>query len=202
MRLTSFMCGGGKFLGSALVISPKNASRLGQPFNFKFILGRKYTDDTGPDDAEVIKSSDTDDSSTAYPRKVEQKRGVLVKSTVPEYFPDLIAIPVIRRPVFPGFYKTITIHNSIVAKEITEAFRNRKPYIGLFLKKNDNELMKINESSVPPSVVDSQNSRDEFIETLDDIHKVGVLAQVVNLIPGSDFSEGECIFYSTPNFEY
>ncbi|KAJ4158186.1 uncharacterized protein LMH87_008722 [Akanthomyces muscarius] len=51
-------------------------------------------------------------------RKSSEK--ALQKPVVPDVYPQVLAIPIARRPLFPGFYKAITIKDPDVATAITE----------------------------------------------------------------------------------
>ena len=61
----------------------------------------------------------------------------LTKPTIPEVYPQVMAIPIGKRPLFPGFYKAITIKNREVAAAISEMMKRGQPYIGAFLLKDD-----------------------------------------------------------------
>lgn len=120
------------------------------------------------------------------------KKGVLVKSTVPDYFPELLAIPVGRRPIFPGFYKTITIYNTDVAKAVINTFKKGQPFIGLFMSKSitDPIIMRdLNNNQKKILDANPDEHHSEIIKSLDEIQKVGVLAQIVNIIPGLKINE-------------
>ncbi|KAK2675607.1 hypothetical protein RAB80_007792 [Fusarium oxysporum f. sp. vasinfectum] len=60
----------------------------------------------------------------------------LQKPVVPEVYPQVLAIPIARRPLFPGFYKAITIKDPEVANAITESIKRGQPYdvydVGVF----------------------------------------------------------------------
>lgn len=88
----------------------------------------------------------------------------LVRATAPASFPSLLSIPISGRPVFPGFYKTISIKDKMLISAMTKLLKKGSPYVGIFLNSVD-----INEN--------------ETIHKLKDIHKIGVLAQIVNVIP-------------------
>ncbi len=59
----------------------------------------------------------------------------LQKPIVPEIYPQVMAIPIAKRPLFPGFYKAITIKDQNVANAITEMIKRGQPYVGAFLFK-------------------------------------------------------------------
>ncbi|EXJ53535.1 lon protease like, mitochondrial [Cladophialophora psammophila CBS 110553] len=86
------------------------------------------------------------------------------KPTIPETYPQVMAIPIAKRPLFPGFYKAITIRDPNVAAAITEMMRRGQPYVGAFLFKDD-------------------AADKDIIEKMDDVHDVGVFAQITSAFP-------------------
>ncbi|CEJ87012.1 Putative Lon protease homolog, mitochondrial [[Torrubiella] hemipterigena] len=95
-------------------------------------------------------------------RKSAEK--ALTKPVVPDVYPQVLAIPIARRPLFPGFYKAITIKDPDVATAITESIKRGQPYVGAFLFKDENE--------------DS-----DVIRNVDDVYDVGVFAQITSAFP-------------------
>ncbi|UNI13513.1 Endopeptidase La [Purpureocillium takamizusanense] len=88
----------------------------------------------------------------------------LQKPVVPEVYPQVLAIPIARRPLFPGFYKAITIKDPDVATAITESIKRGQPYVGAFLFKDENE-------------------DEDVIRNVDDVYDVGVFAQITSAFP-------------------
>lgn len=88
----------------------------------------------------------------------------LQKPVVPDVYPQVLAIPIARRPLFPGFYKAITIKDPNVATAITESIKRGQPYVGAFLFKNENE-------------------DEDIIRNVEDVHDVGVFAQITSAFP-------------------
>lgn len=88
----------------------------------------------------------------------------LTKPVVPDVYPQVLAIPIARRPLFPGFYKAITIKDPEVATAITESIKRGQPYVGAFLFKDENE-------------------DDDVIRNADDVYDVGVFAQITSAFP-------------------
>ncbi|KAH7328356.1 Lon protease C-terminal proteolytic domain-containing protein [Stachybotrys elegans] len=95
-------------------------------------------------------------------RKSPEK--ALQKPVVPDVYPQVLAIPIARRPLFPGFYKAITIKDPNVATAITESIKRGQPYVGAFLFKNENE-------------------DEDVIRNVDDVYDVGVFAQITSAFP-------------------
>ena len=96
-------------------------------------------------------------------RKTSTERGIQ-KPTVPEVYPQVMAIPIAKRPLFPGFYKAITVRDANVIAAIQEMMRRGQPYVGAFLFKDE-------------------SSDKDIIESKDDVHDVGVFAQVTSAFP-------------------
>lgn len=88
----------------------------------------------------------------------------LSKPVVPDVYPQVLAIPIARRPLFPGFYKAITIKDPDVATAITESIKRGQPYVGAFLFKDENE-------------------DEDVIRNVDDVYDTGVFAQITSAFP-------------------
>lgn len=88
----------------------------------------------------------------------------LSKPTVPENYPQVMAIPIAKRPLFPGFYKAITIRDRNVVEAIQEMIKRGQPYVGAFLFKDD-------------------AADKDIIEKVEDVHEVGVFAQITSAFP-------------------
>jgi Lon-like ATP-dependent protease len=113
-------------------------------------------------------SSGSDGSGSSDGGKRGRKSGerALSKPIVPEVYPQVMAIPIAKRPLFPGFYKAITIRDPNVAAAITEMIKRGQPYIGAFLFKDE-------------------NADEDVIHNVDDVHDVGVFAQITSAFPVS-----------------
>ena len=96
-------------------------------------------------------------------RKPSTERA-LQKPSVPEVYPQVMAIPITKRPLFPGFYKAITIRDPNVSAAITEMMKRGQPYVGAFLFKDE-------------------AADKDVIESVDDVYDVGVFAQVTSAFP-------------------
>ncbi|XP_008835152.1 lon protease homolog, mitochondrial [Nannospalax galili] len=83
----------------------------------------------------------------------------LAPMTVPDVFPHLPLIAITRNPVFPRFIKIVEVKNKKLVELLRRKVRLAQPYVGVFLKKDDN-----NESDV--------------VESLDEIYHTGTFAQI------------------------
>ncbi|RFU28275.1 hypothetical protein B7463_g8056, partial [Scytalidium lignicola] len=88
----------------------------------------------------------------------------LQKATVPDVYPQVMAIPIAKRPLFPGFYKAITIRDPNVVAAIQDMIKRGQPYVGAFLFKDE-------------------NADRDTIDSMDDVHDVGVFAQITSAFP-------------------
>ncbi|KAJ1563597.1 ATP-dependent Lon protease pim1, partial [Cladochytrium tenue] len=88
----------------------------------------------------------------------------LQRIAIPKEYPQLLAIPLTRRPLFPGFYKSLHIRDPQVIGAIKALVDRRQPYLGVFLAKDD-------------------NSELDIVTSPDQVHPVGVFAQISNIYP-------------------
>jgi hypothetical protein len=84
------------------------------------------------------------------------------KQSVPDVYPQVLALPIARRPLFPGFYKAVVIRNPAVVAAIKDMMKRGQPYIGAFLLK------------------DEQADAD-IVTDMDAVHPVGVFAQITSV---------------------
>ena len=107
--------------------------------------------------------SEAGDGSRKGGRKNSTERAVQ-KPSVPEVYPQVMALPIAQRPLFPGFYKAITVRDRNVAAAMQEAYRRGQPYVGAFLFKDE-------------------SANKDIIEHWDDVYDVGVFAQITSTFP-------------------
>ena len=88
----------------------------------------------------------------------------VIPNDTPEAFDKLLCIPISRRPVFPGFYKSININNHLTVETLSLQFKNGNPFVGIFLSKKP--------------------LKNDLIENRDSIFNVGTLSRIINIIPG------------------
>lgn len=118
--------------------------------------------DSKPSAAGGAGSGSNDDSGKKGKKGSGEK--ALQKPAVPDVYPQVMAIPIAKRPLFPGFYKAITIRDPNVAVAIQDMMKRGQPYVGAFLFKDD-------------------NADGDVIENLDDVYDVGVFAQITAAYP-------------------
>ncbi|BEI86253.1 hypothetical protein CcaverHIS002_0605400 [Cutaneotrichosporon cavernicola] len=91
----------------------------------------------------------------------------IAKPSIPEVYPQVLALPITRRPLFPGFYKAVTITSPAVIKAIRDLISHGQPYIGAFLLKDS-------------------DSDSDVITSVDQVHPVGVFAQITSVFSSAD----------------
>ncbi|ORX37316.1 Lon protease C-terminal proteolytic domain-domain-containing protein [Kockovaella imperatae] len=104
--------------------------------------------------AESSSSSSNDNTPPRTGREI-------ARPDVPEIYPQLLALPLTQRPLFPSFYKAVTIHNPAVIKAVKQLVARGQPYLGAFLLK---------EADVDADVITS----------MDQVHPVGIFAQITS----------------------
>jgi Lon-like ATP-dependent protease len=94
----------------------------------------------------------------------------LVKPSVPDVYPQVMAIPIAQRPLFPGFYKAITIRDPIVIAAVQELLKQGQSYVGAFLLK------------------DPQSSQD-VINDPSEVYDIGTFCQITGAFPAGSNDE-------------
>jgi Lon-like ATP-dependent protease len=88
----------------------------------------------------------------------------LVKPSIPDVYPQVMAIPLVKRPLFPGFYKAITIRDREVGQAIADMVKRGQPYIGAFMFKDD-------------------TADKDVIHDRSEVYDVGTFCQVTSAFP-------------------
>ncbi|KAI8064429.1 ATP-dependent protease La [Gongronella butleri] len=96
----------------------------------------------------------------------------LQKPSVPEIYPQVLALPIARRPLFPGFYKAVVVKDPHVTAAIKELLKRGQPYVGAFLLKDEDLDVDV-------------------IQSMDQVHNVGVFAQITSVFPASAGKDGK-----------
>lgn len=109
-------------------------------------------------------SSDGSGDGGRRSRKDKSSERSLEKPRIPEVYPQVMAIPIAKRPLFPGFYKAININDPNVAQAILDMFKRGQPYVGAFMLKDD-------------------NANKDVIDDPNEVHDVGVFAQITSAFP-------------------
>ena len=120
------------------------------------------TESSSPVSSGSDEASDSGSSDLPPPDNTSSSRNVPTKLSVPEVYPQVLALPISRRPLFPGFYKALVVRDPIVVAAIKDMIQRGQPYIGAFLLKNG-------------------DSDSDTVKDLDSIHRVGVFAQITSV---------------------
>lgn len=96
----------------------------------------------------------------------------VAKQVVPEEYPQVLALPITRRPLFPGFYKAVVIRDPAVVAAIKETTKRGQPYLGAFLLKSD-------------------DSDADIITDMNAVHPVGVFAQITSTFMSNPQKDGQ-----------
>ncbi|ODN81802.1 ATP-dependent protease La [Cryptococcus amylolentus CBS 6039] len=85
----------------------------------------------------------------------------LAKPIIPSIYPQVLAIPITHRPLFPGFYKAVTVRSPPVIKAIRDLQAHGQPYVGAFLLKDS-------------------TSDSDVVTDINQVHPVGVFCQITS----------------------
>ncbi|GLB40756.1 putative ATP-dependent serine protease that mediates the selective degradation of misfolded, unassembled or oxidatively damaged polypeptides as well as certain short-lived regulatory proteins in the mitochondrial matrix [Lyophyllum shimeji] len=144
----------------------------------------KLEEDKPPDSTQPPPDPPSDPQAPANPPNAPQSppsspppsrpsSSSIAKQSVPEVYPQVLALPIARRPLFPGFYKAVVIRNPSVVAAIKEMMKRGQPYLGAFLLKDE-------------------NADSDVITDIDSVHSVGVLAQITSVFAAAaSGKEGE-----------
>jgi ATP-dependent Lon protease len=102
--------------------------------------GRSSSTSSTSGSAGASSASDGGESSTppSSDNGDDAPNHAISKRSVPEVYPQVLALPITRRPLFPGFYKAVVVRNPAVIAAIEDAMKRGQPYIGAFLLKDEN----------------------------------------------------------------
>ena len=117
---------------------------------------------------------DNSPPSSPPPRDPLPITSAISKQSVPEHYPQVLALPIARRPLFPGFYKAVVIRNPAVVAAIKEMMKRGQPYLGAFLLKDE-------------------QADSDVISDINSVHHVGVFAQITSVFSatGGPAKDGE-----------
>ncbi|KAG8213480.1 atp-dependent protease La [Butyriboletus roseoflavus] len=116
-------------------------------------------------------SSDPADTQPPPPQRTPTPSSI-AKQSVPEIYPQVLALPIARRPLFPGFYKAVVVRNPAVVAAIKEMMKRGQPYLGAFLLKDE-------------------NTDSDVITDISSVHPVGVFAQITSVFSATTGSGEE-----------
>ncbi|KAJ2444443.1 ATP-dependent Lon protease pim1, partial [Coemansia sp. RSA 2424] len=84
------------------------------------------------------------------------------QSFIPDNYPNVMMLPITRRPLFPSLYKSIQVQDPQVIGALKELVERGEPYLATFMLKND--------------------ERDvDSIRDMDEVHDVGVFSRIMSI---------------------
>ncbi|KAI0052260.1 ATP-dependent protease La [Auriscalpium vulgare] len=107
-------------------------------------------------------SDGSDPPNTPPPDAPPTPQTSISRQSVPEVYPQVLALPIARRPLFPGFYKAVVIRNPQVVAAVKEMMKRGQPYLGAFLLKDE-------------------QADSDVITDINSVHSVGVFAQITSV---------------------
>ncbi|PBK88841.1 hypothetical protein ARMGADRAFT_1084392 [Armillaria gallica] len=87
------------------------------------------------------KNPSKESSSESSPPASSSSDAALMKQSVPAIYPQVLALPIVRRPLFPGFYKAVIVRNPEVVAAIKEMMKRGQPFL-------DNQRVQIKITSL------------------------------------------------------
>jgi ATP-dependent Lon protease len=117
---------------------------------------------SGSDGSDNSDGSDSSSSSPPPESPPTSQTTSIQRQSVPEVYPQVLALPIARRPLFPGFYKAVVIRDPQVVAAIKEMMKRGQPYLGAFLLKDE-------------------TTDSDVITDINSVHDVGVFAQITSI---------------------
>jgi len=93
------------------------------------------------------------------------------KIEVPKEYPQVMALPLTRRPLFPGFYKTLFVKDPKAIAAINDLMARKQPFISVFMTKDE-------------------TFDGDVVNDLSQIYDVGVFAQISNVYHSGPDNKG------------
>ncbi|KAJ4886115.1 hypothetical protein Rs2_25863 [Raphanus sativus] len=123
----------------------------------------------------------SDPKPNASNPEVSDTKSVVVSTTTTTSLDDyqtVIALPLPKKPLFPGFYMPIYVKDQKLIAALQESMRRQTPYAGAFLLKDDSA-----DSSSSSSTCETENVLEKFKgkDLLNRMHEVGTLAQISSI---------------------
>lgn len=145
---------------SSMINHPQHKSKINFLYNYQNSRMFWWSDD------EKTKQT-TEEVATAEVVKDEENKLVAqFGESLPKINPIIVA-PLVRRPIFPGFFATHLIKNQETIDAIMANQTNGASYLGLFMRADD---------------VMNDESKAELVTSTDQLHNIGSFAQIHNII--------------------
>ena len=134
--------------------------------------GRKDKSKATDESDSINSTSTTTISSSANDLVVPTSSSAIERMPIGENAPrpgQLLAVPIARRPVFPGFMAPLVINDEGLMSALMTIKASSKPYVGLFLVKDPSIDLQV----------------DKFtLTSMDQINNIGVLAHIQQMDSG------------------
>jgi Lon-like ATP-dependent protease len=111
----------------------------------------------------------------------------MIQSGHPSSHPQVLVVPLERRPLMPGVIMPVRIFDEKLIAELEEMKSRGQAYVGAFLKKSD----AAGPAAVNAAAGDAPSDESLNWDPSDDMHDVGTFAQVNNIIRIVDYKEDE-----------
>ncbi|KAF2540817.1 hypothetical protein F2Q68_00033166 [Brassica cretica] len=152
---------------------------LSQLTGWNHELGRRRAFCSNQSDAAADPKSD---ASNPEASDTKSSSSVVVSTTTTSLddYQTVIALPLPKKPLFPGFYMPIYVKDRKLIEALQESMRRQTPYAGAFLLKDDEASA---DSSSSSSTCETENVLEKFKgkELLNRMHEVGTLAQISSI---------------------
>mmetsp|Transcript_10702 Transcript_10702/g.12519 ORF Transcript_10702/g.12519 Transcript_10702/m.12519 type:complete len:954 (-) Transcript_10702:448-3309(-) len=136
--------------------------------------GAAHGSSSDPED----KSNNAEDPSNKANEKNDASL-LVPGSPSPANHPQVLVVPVSRRPLFPGMLSAVKIRDEKLVAEIMDRSRRGQAYVGAFLRKPADMLSS---EGLEVSEMADGEVRDGPLES-DDMHDVGAFAAVHHIVP-------------------
>lgn len=146
----------------------------------RYFFNSGSDDDNKNNDAEDKKIEDDGSEDTRKGKKADPVTSVVVPAKYSSFgetprFPHIQGLPLVSRPLFPGFLTSVTLTDEATISAIENLQNNQDPaYIGCFLRKNN--PMGVSDGVLLPN--------PEVISQGNDLFEVGTFAQIQRLARG------------------
>ncbi|CAM6113131.1 unnamed protein product [Calypogeia fissa] len=147
--------------------------------------------ESGEENAAQKESADAPESAEVEP---VVSAAMVPSSPRPENFPQVVAIRLTRRPLFPGFYVPFSTKDQKLAAKLMDLRMRGTPWVGTFLMKDAGAKGK--DLVVFPGSDGQAKSEDELHgeELYKSLHEYGTFAQITNVFRQVDGGEGSSQF--------
>jgi len=106
----------------------------------------------------------------------------LRRDVAPPFDPHLLALPLTRRPLFPGQQQLLQVRNQAVVKEVFNLLeKGTPPFIGTFLKRGDPSITEASQDTSN----DSGNATEDLggADPIESLYTTGTRARIIQAAP-------------------